>query len=299
MENISAKSIPTLLGFLSIKNCQNFIYKGKKMNNFFIAELSKIFKINYENTEKILVKLQKTIRKEKIITKNLLARGIIHNLNKIKKEKEMENKDLVLLTYKHSCLSKFYNKFLELVGYGWGAQKISNYFINSLNCGISKTYLINVLKLLTAQNEQKIINNNSSNNIPKNKKDNDFFIKKLGAEFKLNTKNTKHLLNRVSSLLSKQTNITKIFIAKSILQNFRVIKKEEEELYKLLILGTFKHKCLQKHYIIFLDLMSQNWKSQKISNYFKNSLNCGISTTYVNNVLDFFKKIEIEEEKEN
>ena len=55
-------------------------------NEFFIQELAKEFNISKENTRKLLNKVAKTIKKEKQVTKNLLARTIIHNLTKIKIE---------------------------------------------------------------------------------------------------------------------------------------------------------------------------------------------------------------------
>jgi len=58
-------------------------------NEFFIKELAKEFKISEENTKKLLNKVVKTIKREKIVTKNLLGRVIIHNLKKIRKKEEI------------------------------------------------------------------------------------------------------------------------------------------------------------------------------------------------------------------
>ena len=268
--------------------------------NFFITELSKIFEISYQETEKILGKLIKTIRKEKIATKNLIARVILHNLKKIKEEEKVDSKNLVLMAFPHKCLEKFIKKFLELREEGWGAIRISNYFKDTLNCGISKSYLINVLKFLKENQQIKIVNPND--NRPK---DNNFFLKKLAIELGISKKGTKQLLNRVSSKISQElkqekntnkTKLTKILLAKSIIQNLKQIKAKEEKAYKLLLLSNYKHSCLEKHYKIFIELVAQGWKAKRIANHFK-SLDCGISTTYINNVLNFLKQKE-EEEKE-
>ena len=272
-------------------------------NNFFITELGRVFEINYKETEKILNKLLKIIRKEKIITKNLLARVLIHNLKKIKEEEKIDSENLILTTFPHKCLEKFIKKFLELREEGWGAIRISNYFKDTLNCGISKSYLINVLKFLK-ENNQKIKIVNPNDNRPKDK---NFFIEKLAQEFKISKKGLKQLLNRVSSQISQElkiekntnkTKLTKILIAKSIIQNLKQIKAKEEKAYKLLLLSHYKHKCLEKHYKIFLELQHKGWKAKRIANHFKNSLDCGISVSYINNILNFLKQIKKEEEKE-
>ena len=58
-------------------------------NEFFIEELSKQFNISKQNTITILNKIAKTIKKEKIVTKNLLARIIIHNLKKCRRKSKI------------------------------------------------------------------------------------------------------------------------------------------------------------------------------------------------------------------
>ena len=129
--------------------------KDKKMNNeFFIKELAKEFKISEENTKRLLNKVVKTIKKEKQVTKNLLARVTIHNLRKIRKEEEQANKERLLSKFKHKCLQRHYYKFLELYKSGWGAKKIENYFKNNLRCSISKSYLDKILKYLKEQEQQ-------------------------------------------------------------------------------------------------------------------------------------------------
>jgi hypothetical protein len=117
-------------------------------NEFFIQELAKEFNISKENTRKLLNKVAKTIKKERQVTKNLLARTIIHNLRRIRKKEENVNKQRLLSNFKHKCLQKHYYKFLELYKSGWGAKRIENYFKNTLNCSISKPYLDKVLKFL-------------------------------------------------------------------------------------------------------------------------------------------------------
>ena len=117
-------------------------------NEFFINELSKQFNISKQNTITILNKIAKTIKKEKIVTKNLLARTIIHNLKKAKKEEQNIAKDKLLSNFKHKCLTKHYNKFLELYGNGWGAARIENYFKGTLKCSVSRSYFDDVLKFL-------------------------------------------------------------------------------------------------------------------------------------------------------
>jgi len=117
-------------------------------NEFFIQQLSKEFKISEENTKKLLNKVVKTIKREKIVTKNLLARVIIHNLKKIRKEEEVICKERLLSKFKHKCLQKHYYRFLELYKQNWGAKRIENYFKNTLHCSISKAYLDNVLKFM-------------------------------------------------------------------------------------------------------------------------------------------------------
>ena len=117
-------------------------------NEFFIQELAKTLNISENNTKRLLNKVAKTIKKEKQVTKNLLARIIIHNLTKIKIEEENVNKQRLLSNFKHKCLQKHYYKFLELYKQGWGAKRIENYFKNTLKCSISKPYLDRVLKFL-------------------------------------------------------------------------------------------------------------------------------------------------------
>ena len=117
-------------------------------NEFYIQELAKTFNISENNTKRLLNKVAKTIKKEKQVTKNLLARTIIHNLRKIKIEEENINKQRLLSNFKHKCLQKHYYKFLELYKQGWGAKRIENYFKNTLKCSISKPYLDKVLKFL-------------------------------------------------------------------------------------------------------------------------------------------------------
>ena len=117
-------------------------------NEFFIQELAKTLNISENNTKRLLNKVAKTIKKEKQVTKNLLARTIIHNLRKIKIEEENINKQRLLSNFKHKCLQKHYYKFLELYKQGWGAKRIENYFKNTLKCSISKPYLDKVLKFL-------------------------------------------------------------------------------------------------------------------------------------------------------
>jgi HD superfamily phosphohydrolase len=121
-------------------------------NEFFIQELAKEFNISKENTRKLLNKVAKTIKKEKQVTKNLLARTIIHNLTKIKIEEENVNKQRLLSNFKHKCLQKHYYKFLELYKQSWGAKRIENYFKNTLKCSISKAYLDKVLRFLREEN---------------------------------------------------------------------------------------------------------------------------------------------------
>ncbi len=117
-------------------------------NEFFIEELSKQFNISKQNTITILNKIAKTIKKEKIVTKNLLARIIIHNLKKMQEEEQNIHKNNLLNNFKHKCLAKHYHKFLELYGNGWGSRKLETYFKNTLNCDISKSCFDNVLKFL-------------------------------------------------------------------------------------------------------------------------------------------------------
>jgi len=121
-------------------------------NEFFIQELAKEFNISKENTRKLLNKVAKKIKKEKQVTKNLLARTIIHNLTKIKIEEENVNKQRLLSNFKHKCLQKHYYKFLELYKQSWGAKRIENYFKNTLKCSISKAYLDKVLRFLREEN---------------------------------------------------------------------------------------------------------------------------------------------------
>jgi HD superfamily phosphohydrolase len=121
-------------------------------NEFFIQELAKTLNISENNTKRLLNKVAKRIKREKQVTKNLLARTIIHNLRKIKIEEENINKQKLLSNFKHKCLQKHYYKFLELYKQGWGARKIEKYFKNTLRCSISKPYLDKVLKFLRENN---------------------------------------------------------------------------------------------------------------------------------------------------
>jgi len=121
-------------------------------NEFFVKELAKEFKISEENTKRLLNKVVKTIKKEKQVTKNLLARVTIHNLRKIRREEEQIHKERLLSKFKHKCLQKHYYKFLELYHQNWGAKRIENYFKNTLKCSISKPYLDKVLKFLRENN---------------------------------------------------------------------------------------------------------------------------------------------------
>ena len=120
-------------------------------NEFFIKELAKEFKISEENTKKLLNKVVKTIKREKQVTKNLIARVMIHNLRKIRIEEETAYKQRLLSKFKHKCLQKHYYKFLELYKHSWGSKRIENYFKNTLKCSISKAYLDKVLKYLRDQ----------------------------------------------------------------------------------------------------------------------------------------------------
>ena len=122
-------------------------------NEYFMQQLSKEFKISEKNTRKLLNKVVKTIKKEKQVTKNLLARVTIHNLRKIRKEEEQTNKERLLNKFKHICLQRHYYKFLELYKQGWGAKKIENYFKNNLRCSISKSYLDKILKYLKEEQQ--------------------------------------------------------------------------------------------------------------------------------------------------
>jgi hypothetical protein len=121
-------------------------------NEFFIQELAKTLNISENNTKRLLNKVAKTIKKEKQVTKNLLARTIIHNLRKIKIEEENVNKQRLLSNFKHKCLQKHYYKFLKLYKQSWGAKRIENYFKNTLKCSISKAYLDKVLRFLREEN---------------------------------------------------------------------------------------------------------------------------------------------------
>lgn len=123
-------------------------------NDFFIEQLSKQFNISKQNTVTILNKIAKTIKKEKIVTKNLLARTIIHNLKKVQKEEQNVVKDKLLSNFKHKCLTKHYQKFLELYTQGKRAKRIENYFKNTLKCSISKSYIDDVLKFLREEQEE-------------------------------------------------------------------------------------------------------------------------------------------------
>jgi len=123
-------------------------------NEFFINELAKEFKISEENTKRLLNKVVKIAKREKQITKNLLARITIHNLRKIRKEEKKANKERLLSVFKHKCLQKHYSRFLELYNQNWGARKIENYFKNTLKCSISKAYLDNVLRFLREQEKE-------------------------------------------------------------------------------------------------------------------------------------------------
>ena len=123
-------------------------------NDYFIQQLSKEFKISEENTRKLLNKVVKTIKKEKQVTKNLIARVTIHNLRKIRKEEEQANKERLLSKFKHKHLRQHYEKFIELYQSGWGAKRIENYFKNHLKKDISKAYLDKVLKYLREQEKE-------------------------------------------------------------------------------------------------------------------------------------------------
>jgi len=123
-------------------------------NEFFIKELAKEFKISEENTKKLLNKVVKTIKKEKQVTKNLIARIMIHNLRKIKREEEKIYKERLLSKFKHKHLRTHYEKFIELYRLGWGAKRIENYFKNHLKKEISKAYLDKVLKYLREQEKE-------------------------------------------------------------------------------------------------------------------------------------------------
>jgi Glu-tRNA(Gln) amidotransferase subunit E-like FAD-binding protein len=127
-------------------------------NEFFIEQLSKEFNISQQNTIKLLNKLKKMIKNQQVqkqpVTKNFLARIIIHNLRKIRQEEENIKKTRLLSVFSHSCLEKHYKKFLELYKEGWGAKRIENYFKNHLKCSISKSYLDKVLKFLREQEKE-------------------------------------------------------------------------------------------------------------------------------------------------
>ena len=143
-------------------------------NKFFIKELAKKFRISEENTTKLLNKVVKTIKREKTVTKNLLARVMIHNLRKIRKEEETIYKEKLLKKYKHKHLQKHFEKFMELYRLGWGAKKISNYFKNTLKKEISKSYLDQVLKTLREEekaNQEKKEENGKSEGINISKAD--------------------------------------------------------------------------------------------------------------------------------
>jgi len=121
-------------------------------NEFFIKQLAKEFKITEENTKRLLNKVVKIAKREKQITKNLLARVTIHNLKKIREEENILNKQLLLSVFKHKCLQKHYYKFFELYNQNFGAKRIENYFKNELKCSMSKSYLDNVLRFLKENN---------------------------------------------------------------------------------------------------------------------------------------------------
>ena len=123
-------------------------------NDFFIEQLSKQFNISKQNTITILNKIARTIKREKIVTKNLLARTIIHNLKKMQQEEQNIVKDKLLSKFQHECLQKHYQKFIELYAQGKRAKRLENYFKNTLKCSISKSYLDDVLKFLREQEEQ-------------------------------------------------------------------------------------------------------------------------------------------------
>ena len=256
-------------------------------NNFFVEEFGKEFEINDKSTKRILDRLIKTIKREKIVTKNLLSKIIIHNLRKVRIEEQTGNQILILGVFKHRCLEKHYNKFVQLFTENWGAKRISDYF-EELGCSISKTYVTNILKFLK-ENKPKLKKINEDEQKPKN---NDFFIEKIAEELKISKSHTKRLLNRISEILKRKKRITKNIIARVFIENLREERIEEEMANKILLLGVFKHKCLEKHYSKFLELVFQGWGSKRIENYFKNDLKCGISKTYINNVLKFLKEQE-------
>ena len=126
-----------------------------KNNNFFIEQYAVEFKITEKNLVKLLNKVIKLSKRQKVLTKNFLARTTIHYLHQIRKEELEFNKNLLLKKFKHKCLQKHYNKFVELVNSGWGAKRIENYFKKDLNCGISKAYLDKVLRFLREKEEQE------------------------------------------------------------------------------------------------------------------------------------------------
>jgi len=105
------------------------------------------------NNEFFINEVAKIAKREKQITKNLLARVIIHNLRKIKNEEKKANKERLLSVFKHKCLQKHYYKFLELYNQKFGAKRIENYFKNELKCSISKAYFDKVLKFLREQED--------------------------------------------------------------------------------------------------------------------------------------------------
>jgi len=117
-------------------------------NEFFIRQLSKEFKISERNTKRLLNKVAKQIKKERKVSKNFIARTIIHYLRKIRQEEETIFKEHLLSKFKHKHLKTHYEKFIELYRLGWGAKRIENYFKNNLKKEISKAYLDKVLKYL-------------------------------------------------------------------------------------------------------------------------------------------------------
>lgn len=125
-------------------------------NEYFIEQLSKEFKLERENTIKLLNKVRKYINNNKDsnmpITKNFLARTIIHNLNSIRNTQDSNNKLHLTKIFTHTCFYKHFKKFEELEKLDWGDYKISEYFKNVLKCSISRP---TVKKILTHIRENR------------------------------------------------------------------------------------------------------------------------------------------------
>ena len=126
---------------------------------------------------------------------------------------------------------------------------------------------------------------------------NNFYIEQYAKEFRISEKNLIKLLNKVAKLGKKQKFLTKNFLARTTIQNLRKIRMEEQTANKNFLLANFKHKCLQKHYLKFSQLLNSGWGAKKIESYFKKELGCGISKSYLDKVLKFLKEKE-EQEKE-